>query len=407
MKRIVVCCDGTWDTPDQTTDGHRCPTNVYKLFSALARHDRRGVQQRRFYIRGVGTGRWDRIRGGAFGFGLSKTVRKAYKRISETYEPGDEIFLIGFSRGAFTARSTAGFIRNCGLLPRENLKDLNEAYAFYRDRSPDTKPSSPAAQDFRIKHSCSEPRIRCIAVWDTVGALGIPLSGLRWVNAFNRRWQFHDTDLSTTVEFAFQALAIDEKRRPFTPTLWHQQARARGRQHLEQVWFSGTHCDVGGGNRDSSLADVPLKWIVERLESQCGLAFKPTGFPSKPPAAILTRPNPLGPLTESWTGSWRILRPYVRPIGTADHERVASTAARRYDRDHGYSPENLIPHLDDPNGFLEIGGNRHNRGAATVRNSVPIRVNGNHGVRVPARQSAGKPPAGGPLSNGNGQSPQR
>ncbi|WP_245827719.1 T6SS phospholipase effector Tle1-like catalytic domain-containing protein [Sinomonas mesophila] len=165
----------------------------------------------------------------------------------------------------------------------------------------------------------------------------------------NRRWQFHDTDLSTKVDFAFQALSIDEKRKPFQPTLWRQQAEARGHQHLEQVWFFGTHCDVGGGNPEPSLSDVPLVWIAQRLQSLCGLAFK--GFPS-------THPNPLGPLTESQTGFWCVLPPYPRPIGAADHERIASTALRRYEMDDDYSPSNLIAHLDDPHRFVEMGERR-------------------------------------------------
>jgi hypothetical protein len=370
MKKIIVCCDGTWDRPDQTTDGVPCPSNVTKLYKALAAEDSGGVEQLRFYIEGVGTGRWNRLLGGAFGAGLSKNVREAYRHIAENYEPGDEIILIGFSRGAFTARSTAGFIRNCGLLRPEYLDKVGEAYNFYRDRDPATEPNSPAAKSFRTEYAIDEdPRIRCVAVWDTVGALGIPLNGLRWVNFFNRRWRFHDTALSSRVDFAFQALAIDEKRNSFEPSLWHQQADAVG-QTLEQVWFSGSHGDVGGGNLDASLADVPLMWIVERLESACGVAFLPDGF-SRPPADYLTRPNPLAQLTESWTGPWRILRPYARPLLTTDSEWIASTARRRYKRDDNYSPANLIPHLDNKQRIVRIELDR--KAATTTTAKAAIR----------------------------------
>lgn len=356
-KKIIVCCDGTWDRRDQTTDGIPCPSNVAKLYNALAPQDLDGLEQKKFYIEGVGTGRWDHLWGGAFGFGLSKNVREAYRDIAESYNPGDEIILIGFSRGAFTARSTAGFIRNCGLLKPENLKMLNEAYAFYRDRDPATKPSSMAAVDFRQKHHCYEPDIRCIAVWDTVGALGIPINGLRWVNVFNRQWRFHDTDLSTKVRFAFQALAIDERRNSFEPSVWKQQPNA-SEQTLEQMWFSGSHGDVGGGNRDNSLADVALMWIVERLTTLCHVAFLDDGF-SMPPAKYLTRPNPLAQLTESWTGGWRVLRPYSRTLLSSDSEWIASTAKYRYKKDDNYSPANLIPHLDTKERFVRIEPRRN------------------------------------------------
>ena len=165
-------------------------------------------------------------------------------------------------------------------------------------------PRGVEAELFRRSYS-HEARIRCIGVWDTVGALGIPLNGLRWVNAFNRRWQFHDTDLSTTVDAAFQALAIDEKRGPFKPALWQQQEDA-GDQRLEQVWFAGDHCDVGGGHRDAALADIALLWMADRARS-CGLTFRPDGFPSAHSAGVsddrpVVGPDAMGELHNSRTG---------------------------------------------------------------------------------------------------------
>jgi len=168
------------------------------------------------------------------------------------FEPDDELFFFGFSRGAYTARSTVGFVRNAGILRLENADRIDEAYALYRDRA--THPRDIESQLFRRSFS-RETRIRFIGVWDTVGALGIPWSGMPGIELINRRWQFHDTDLSTTVDAAFQALAIDEKRPPFEPAIWSQQPDAVG-QRLEQVWFAGVHCDVGGGYPDSTLADM-------------------------------------------------------------------------------------------------------------------------------------------------------
>jgi len=341
-KRLVMCCDGTWNTADQA-----CPTNVTKLALGLAERSADGQEQRVFYHRGVGTGAWDRLRGGAFGVGLSRNVQDTYRFLVENYEDGDEIFLFGFSRGAFTARSTAGLIRNSGVLQRRFEDRIPEAYALYRAR--DKNPRGTEAQLFRRTYSY-EPRIRCIGVWDTVGALGIPLTGIPPVDVFNQQWQFHDTALSTRVDNAFHALAIDEKRRPFEPTLWQQQPDA-GDQRLEQVWFAGVHSDVGGGYPEGGLADIALLWMVSRAES-CGLAFRPDAFPEVAPEnphqeVIPVRPDPRGELHESRTGLYLLQPPLHRPIGRKDpaHERVAATAKQRYDDDPTYRPPELTDYL--------------------------------------------------------------
>lgn len=341
-KRLVMCCDGTWNTADQS-----CPTNVTKLALGLADTAADGTEQRVYYHRGVGTGPWDRIGGGAFGVGLSQNVQDTYRFIVENYEEGDELWLFGFSRGAFTARSTAGLIRNSGVLKRQFEDRVPQAYALYRDRT--QHPRGVEAQLFRRSYS-AEPGIRCIGVWDTVGALGIPLSGLPLVDAFNRRWQFHDTTLSTRVENAFQALAIDEKRRPFEPTLWQQQPGAAG-QRLEQVWFAGVHSDVGGGYPEGELADLALMWMVGRAES-CGLTFRPDAFPAAEPPGrheeiLPVRPDPMGTLHESRTGGYLLLPPLHRPIGEKDpvHEQVAAAVLERRDADPAYRPPGLEAYL--------------------------------------------------------------
>jgi uncharacterized protein (DUF2235 family) len=355
-KRLVLCCDGTWNTPDQQVGGRPCPTNVTKLALAVADAGTDGKEQRIAYRRGVGTTRWERLRGGAFGFGLSRAVKDGYRFLVENFEPDDELFLFGFSRGAYTARSTAGLVRNAGILRREHADRIDEAYALYRDRT--THPSDTESQLFRRSYS-HETRIRCIGVWDTVGALGIPLSGLRWVNAFNRRWQFHDTNLSTTVDAAFQALAVDEKRRPFEPTSWQQQVDA-GDQRLEQVWFAGDHCDVGGGHRDAALADIALLWMADRARS-CGLAFRPDGFPSAGSGGgrgdrPVVGPDPLGKLHDSRRGFYRLQPAFSRPIGKNDpaSEYAASTAVRRRDKDPDYAPDNLTAYLAGNHQVMDV-----------------------------------------------------
>ena len=219
-KRLVICCDGTWNTPDQSDGGRPALTNVAKVALSVSRSSEANVEQRVYYQHGVGVSRWEHIRGGAFGFGLSRNVREAYRFIVENYEPGDELFFFGFSRGAFTARSTVGLIRNAGILRRENAARIDEAYSLYRDRA--VHPNDLESQLFRRTYSF-ETRIRFIGVWDTVGALGIPLSGVRGLKAITSRWEFHDTALSSIVDAAYQALAIDERRGPFEPAIWEPQ----------------------------------------------------------------------------------------------------------------------------------------------------------------------------------------
>jgi uncharacterized protein (DUF2235 family) len=352
-KRLVVCCDGTWNTPDQLS-GDLASTNVTKIALAIAPRDLSGREQRIYYGTGVGTKRGERIGGGAFGLGLSRNVRDAYRFLVQNYAPGDEIYFFGFSRGAFTARSTAGFVRNCGILRREHADRVDEAFRLYRSRK-GHHPRSVESTLFRRSYS-RETNIRFIGVWDTVGALGIPLGKL---SLFNRRCQFHDTDLSTSVDAAFQALSLDEKRRAFQPTLWKQQAHAPEHQQLEQVWFAGVHTDVGGGYKNHELGDIALLWMVDRAR-KCGLAFDPEAFTQRPsgtapppgvetlPSYTYVNPNPLGDIHESRKGFYRLSPPFVRKLGVTDetHEYIASSAVKRHKELRGYAPSGLLayPH---------------------------------------------------------------
>lgn len=366
-KCLVVCCDGTWNSPDQRTGGQPSPTNVTKLALAVAPHDDRGREQRTFYHLGVGTNRRDRLLGGACGFGLSRDVRDTYRFLVQNFEPGDDLFFFGFSRGAFTARSAAGFVRNCGILLRSQADRVDEAYALYRDRSSATHPRSIAATLFRRSYS-HETRIRFIGVWDTVGALGIPLNGGRLVNLLNRRWQFHDTNLSSVVDAAYQALAIDERRGPFRPTLWTPQPDAPEDQTVEQVWFTGVHCDIGGGYLEHELSDIALLWMVERARGS-GLRFDPDAFgpcragdpaPSDVDATLRSRtcvtPDPLGDQHDSRTGFYRLISPYDRRLGVADprHEYVASSAVERFKNTPAYEPPGLLAYLDGEHQVMPV-----------------------------------------------------
>jgi uncharacterized protein (DUF2235 family) len=277
MRRLIICADGTWNTADETDrDGRPTPTNVARMARVIAPVDRDGVSQIIYYHDGVGTGRrLDRFFGGAFGEGIDRNICDCYRFITDNYEPGDEIWLFGFSRGAYTVRSLAGLIRNSGVLkPGHRDEFFTEAYELYRNRDPETGPTSSQAQAFRAEHA-HDVRIRCIGVWDTVGSLGIPLTILHHLE--EEKYEFHDVTLSSWIDVALHALAIDERRKPFAPTLWEQQpgaATADGTpQVLKQVWFPGVHSNVGGGYPDHGLSSIALKWMIEETAA-LGLGFR-------------------------------------------------------------------------------------------------------------------------------------
>ncbi|MBK3521190.1 MULTISPECIES: DUF2235 domain-containing protein [Streptomyces] len=351
-KRLVVCCDGTWDKADQ-----RCPTNVSKVALAIRPRDSAGGEQRVYYHAGVGTHWWDKWRGGAFGAGLSRNVIDAYRFLVDAYEPGDELYLFGFSRGAFTARSVAGLIRNCGVLRRENAGRLKAAWDLYHDRV--EKPDGVASTLFRRAYA-HEPRIRFIGVWDTVGSLGVPWLGERRgpvQRLLNRPSGFHDVRLSSRVDGAFQALAIDEERPPYEPTLWEQQPWA-GKQELRQVWFSGSHGDVGGGFPSTALSDLALLWMV-REARRYGLEFDTSVLDGAGPqqtapaesAVFRVCPDPLGHLDRTRTLAYLLLPAYHRPIGHRagrGAEAVADSAVFRYYMKRDYDPRELAGYLAGP-----------------------------------------------------------
>jgi len=347
--------------PDHLDHGIAAPTNVSKLALGVPRQDDQGVEQVLYYQAGVGTRRFERIRGGAFGLGLSRNVRDCYRFLVESYEPGDELYFFGFSRGAFTARSTVGFVRNSGILRREHIDHIDDAYGLYRSRASRTHPRGIEARIFRRMYSHEEIEIHFVGVWDTVGSLGIPIDGVRLPFA-QWYWGFHDTELSSHVRFAYHALAIDEQRRPFRPTLWKQQKDAT-EQTLQQVWFSGVHCDVGGGYRDPALSEIPLLWMVDRARG-AGLGFDPEHFltpggvvdPELRTLGEQLEPDGLGAIHESRKSFYRLQARYRRVLSEADRGAAASSAARRHQEMPAYSPANLSEYLAAGGPVAEVPG---------------------------------------------------
>ena len=361
MKRIVIACDGTWSRLDAEH-----PTNVAKLVKAVLPAAPDGVAQIVCHLDGVGTGRgtgWlarglDRLLGGAFGQGLTATIEEAYRFLVLTYAPGDEVYLFGFSRGAFTARSLAGLIRNCGILDRGNASAIPEALRLYWARSPERGPDGEralvfrAAQASRVTVGAAEAdwraarglpagqplRLAYLGVWDTVGALGVPgyLAAAAWLN---RGLAFHDTALSRIVRAARHAVAIDERRRMFPPTLWGNldalNAGTAGAPYA-QCWFPGDHGAVGGGRAVSALSDGALVWVAEGAAA-AGLALDPAAV-----AAWAAGRDCLGPLQGPPRLIWRLLAFDCRDrAGPRALGEVAEAALRRWRADPGYRPRPL------------------------------------------------------------------
>lgn len=326
-KRIAFCADGTWD-------GSGNNTNVYKLFKALLTT----ADQVPYYDDGVGSDGQpiEKLAGGAFGAGLFQKIKDGYTKIAQVYEANDQLFLFGFSRGAYTARCLAGMIAICGL-PTANFTDDVVETAFQAYRNKDLRPQLLA----QISQTCNlfDAKLAMVGVWDTVGSLGIPAI-FGGVNPLV--YGFLDTNLHPDVLHAYHALAIDEKRSEFPPTLWTSPAPG---QTLDQVWFCGVHCDVGGSYPDdpngTTLADLTLAWMMNRA-SALGLAFAPSVLasyrsPMDPKYALDTK-------HESWNPLW--LLPKKRPI--ADGSTIADSVFVRCEQDSSYRPENLAFSGADP-----------------------------------------------------------
>jgi uncharacterized protein (DUF2235 family) len=351
-KSIVICCDGTWNS-----DNDASPTNVAKLSDFLLREDPTRDRPVVYYDSGVGTrgGPIERLFDGVTGYGVSENIRQAYRVLIDNYAPGDDLYFFGFSRGAFTVRSLAGLVRNCGILRRDRRDLVAEAYDFYRDRDPAKRPDAPPAEAYRRAHAV-EPAtfIHFIGVWETVGALGDPL--LRH-SLINRGLRFHDLKLSSYVRNAFQALAIDEYRRPFQPAIWQQQPHARG-QVMRQVWFIGSHSDVGGGYRDAGLSNIALDWLARRAIDY-GLRVDEAGLSDLlgdafPADSSVPHDSDRGFYWWLPSGPRAIDAPAAGgAMHLPTHERLHWTVIERHRRDPGYRPGSLVDYLERKPGALD------------------------------------------------------
>lgn len=321
-KRIAFCADGTWDSASKHT-------NVYKLYKALLTTS----DQLPFYDDGVGadTRPIETVVGGAFGTGIWNKIKEGYTKIAHVYEQDDEVFLFGFSRGAYTARSLAGMIAACGL-PTKDFKDelVDTAFDAYRD-----KPNREEKLKALAGCNMYKGAITMVGVWDTVGSLGIP-SVIGAVDPI--AYGFLDTSLSSCIKNGYHALAIDERRAQFPPTLWTGQP-APG-QTLEQVWFTGAHSDVGGGEPDdgpgtTALSDITLAWMMSKASAH-GLQFDP--------AVVKQYTMPLDPeyALDKFHESWKVFCGFPHRRSIDKTASIANSVLIRCEDEPTWRPQNLV-----------------------------------------------------------------
>jgi uncharacterized protein (DUF2235 family) len=335
-KRIVICADGTWNRPEKDL-AKDFPTNVLRLARAVSPVGEDGVPQQVFYDWGVGS-YYDQVVGGATGKGLNKNIMDDYRYIVQNYAPGDEIFLFGFSRGAYTVRSLCGLLNNCGILKRPDARLIQAAFDHYKRPGKAYAPRGDKSIAFRLAHSHPQQRIHFVGVWDTVGALGIPFS---FLGLLDKKDEFYDTKIGPNIATARHALAIDELRSDFEPTVW----QPRPGLDLQQVWFAGVHSNIGGSYAPDKetgglLSDIPLAWMM-RQAGEAGLTLE-----SHLAAGLNGRFD--ATLHNSRRHIYRSKRPFYRPIAHGKGPvLIHSSVKQRWEAVPKYRPRNLAEYLEN------------------------------------------------------------
>jgi uncharacterized protein (DUF2235 family) len=270
-KNIVVCCDGTGNEISANL------SNVLKLYRIVLKNDRQAV----FYDPGIGTlsssDAWSRFRSNAkqifwlmTGYGLDQNILDAYSFLIDTYEDGDQVYLFGFSRGAYTIRAVAGFMYLIGLLDRNQKHLCGYALTAYK-RAAEEGQFDIGWRFERIMSTGRVP-IRFMGVWDTVSSIIVPRPDRLYIPS---RQRLPYTATNPLVQVFRHAIAIDERRRMFRINRWTEPQEYNPnpfgnaeRQDVKQAWFVGVHSDVGGGysEEESGLAKLPLKWMIDEAK---------------------------------------------------------------------------------------------------------------------------------------------
>ena len=360
-KRVIICLDGTWNIVNDNT-------NVWRFKSLCAPTGADGLEQRLYYSTGVGTKFGQVLRGGMFGYGLNDEIIDAYEWLIENYEAGDELFIFGFSRGAYTARSLSGLIAKCGLLTLGAPLSVKQLYDRYRlgskrqtilalieSRDAGKTQNFSLEEQWMLNYALIID-IDFIGVWDTVGALGLPFGKLP---LFGRAdMNFLNTGLRVSNKFAFHAMAIDEHRAAFAPTLWTADApkeapppKPRNTAQVEQRWFVGAHANVGGGYEGDLLPQRPLKWMMDKAALH-GLTFRRDVDLDPHPESSAVCDS----YAEFMNGAYKLAtlnRPFYRVVGQAPipssdtelryniNESIDGSVFDRWRADGKYRPQNL------------------------------------------------------------------
>ena len=333
-KRIVICADGTWSKPEKDPEVD-FPTNVLKLARAIQPVGKNEVPQQVFYDWGIGS-YYDPIISGATGKGLHKNIMDDYRYIVQNYAPGDDLYLFGFSRGAYTIRCLCGMINNCGILKRPDAALIQKAFDHYKNDAPEYAPKGEESVKFREQYAHESKEVKFVGVWDTVGAMGIPISFLGFLE---KKDEFYDTKIGSNVRIARHALAIDEHRVDFKPTIW----QLRENMDMKQVWFSGAHCDIGGSYKpdddETSLSDIALDWMIREAE------IADLSIESHVKEQI--KYNPLSTVHKSRIYFYELKKKYNRSLeDVKEHVLIHESVKERWDQDKKYRPTNLKKYVD-------------------------------------------------------------
>jgi uncharacterized protein (DUF2235 family) len=366
-KNIVICCDGTGNEIEGNL------SNVLKLFRILRKND----EQVAYYDPGIGTigqrSDWARVSqntkgvfGLATGYGLDDNVMDAYRFLSQHYQPDDEVFLFGFSRGAYTIRVLAGLLNLVGLLRPNQLNVSGYLLSAYKRcaESGDLR----IAWEFRRVMLTQTIQIKFLGAWDTVASVIVPRSDRMYYPSLQI---LPFTRTNPAVQIFRHAIAIDEKRRMFPVYPWDEgqefkpnpfSKRASVLQDVKQVWFSGVHADVGGGypEAESGLSKFPLNWMIEEAKGN-GLQINTAmqnhlvlGRPRAGSRQTYVAPDPTAPIHDSLTTGWKLIEWLPKKADSGDwylpkgktraipnNSLIHSSVFDRRSRITNYNPSNL------------------------------------------------------------------
>jgi uncharacterized protein (DUF2235 family) len=355
QKRLAIFLDGTWNSVNSNT-------NVWRMRALCAAKSKDGKPQLVYYEVGV-----NGFVGGVFGQGVDENIRLAYEWLIENYTDGDEIFIFGFSRGAFTARALAGLIAIDGILNAGSPIGVTELFDRYRKGNEEsiwTLKENEAAGDtsklteqekWLLKYS-QPAKVKVVGVWDTVGSVGLAAGNVPGIS--RPTFDYLQTGLRIHILNGYHALAIDEHRNDFAPTIWDVRrpknqnaviAQPRQLSSVEQRWFVGAHANVGGGYQTDLLAQSPLRWMMKKAESQ-GLSFRSD--------VDLDGEAVTAPIADSYKSfgsglySW-ISSPLYRTVGREPdvredgshvnvNETIDANVFKRWRADPAYRPANLV-----------------------------------------------------------------